>query len=221
MAPTLPIWRLTPREYYAKQIAHNIVDDDDPIAQQRLVNAAVDEIAGKHRKRIERAQGRQRVFLALALLTQVVLQWAWGVVLFVSPSYGQKNCSGDTKLRFFLVSFTAHEINERYMFVWVLWLLFSLGITMFMTIVLALTSPTRARSTTLRSSPASSANTRLSSAPSTSGANTPMYLHLIYSAYNAIPEWKDKTRQMIFWYNIGCIILWAIYIAGRLPVMSV
>ena len=104
----------------------------------------------KRGKRIERAQGRQRVFLALALLTQVVLQWAWGVVLFVSPSYGQKNCSGDTKLRFFLVTFTAHEINERYMFVWVLWLLFSLGITMFMTIVLALTSPTRARSTTER-----------------------------------------------------------------------
>ena len=97
---------------------------------------------------IERAQSRQRLFLALALLTQVVLQWAWGVVLFVSPVYSQTNCSGETSLIFFLARFTAREINDKYMAVWVLWLLFSLGITLFMTVVLALTSPARARPAT-------------------------------------------------------------------------
>ena len=93
--------------------------------------------------------------LALALLTQVVLQWAWGIVLFVSPVYSQTNCSAETALIFFLWRFTAQDVN-RNMAVWVLWLLVSLGITLAMTVILALSSPVRARSVTFHSSPASS-----------------------------------------------------------------
>ena len=204
------IWRLTPREYYTRRIAHDLLDDYEE-HENRIVGSAVEALTGRHRKRIECAQSRQRLFLALALLTQVVLQWSWGIVLFVSPVYSQTNCSGQTKLIFFLAPFTADEINNKLMVVWVLWLLFSLGITLFMTVVLALTSPSRARPWTgVRSSPASSVATRSSS--TASATPRPVIEQLFVSARAAVPSWKDRSGQLIFWYNIGCIILWFVYI---------
>ncbi|RDX44159.1 hypothetical protein OH76DRAFT_1559898 [Lentinus brumalis] len=211
VAPTLSIWRLTPREYYAKRLARDILDDDED-HQDRMITDAVDTMTGRHRKRIERAQSRQRLILAIAILTQVVLQWAWGIWLFVSPVYSQTNCSGETGLIFFLHRFTAEYINSN-MVVWVVWLLFSLGITMFMTIVLALTSPSRARPWTARSSPASTIGTRVSSI-SGSVAPPPLCHQLFSNAVQAIPVLKHQARHFVFWYNIVSVFLWAMYIAA-------
>ncbi|KAH9849493.1 hypothetical protein C2E23DRAFT_888205 [Lenzites betulinus] len=208
VAPTLSIWRLSPEKYYTRQLARYVLDST---TQE---DRSPTRISSKDRTRIQRAQSKQRLFLAIALLTQVVLQWAWGVVLFVSPSYSQTNCSGDTILMFFLVQFTAREINDKYMVVWVFWLLFSLGITLAMTIVLAVTSPARARvASTSNSSRGSSLATRSSSM--VAGAQSRLGDHvaqLSRSMWTAIPAWKDKDRQMIFWYNILAVVLWLVYI---------
>ncbi|KAH9919156.1 uncharacterized protein BXZ73DRAFT_92098 [Epithele typhae] len=205
VAPTLSIWRLTPKEYYKQQLSRDVLEDDDADAQQRMIGQAVEEITVRHRKRIARAQSRQRVILALALLTQVVLQWAWGIVLFVSPSYSQRNCSGETRLVFFVAAtFTAQDLNDH-MGIWVTWLLFSLGITMFMTIMLALSSPTRARP-----SPASSIATFRST--STGPTHTPVYRQVLEGVWRSIPTWHDKSAQKIFWYNVLSVFLWLAYI---------
>ncbi|PIL34876.1 hypothetical protein GSI_02663 [Ganoderma sinense ZZ0214-1] len=215
VAPTLSIWRLTPQQYYAKRLAHDMLDaGDESDTRHRMVTDAVEQITtGRHKRRVERAQNRQRIFLAFALLIQVVLQWAWGVVLFVSPVYSQANCSGDTALIFFLYRFTAREINDRYMYVWVLWLLFSLGITMAMTVVLAVTSPARARAFTQHSSPVSTMGTR-SLTMSTSSSSTPRPVHrqVYESVLSAVPPFRDTPRQLVFWYNVLCVILWLVYI---------
>ncbi|KAM5541189.1 hypothetical protein V8D89_005118 [Ganoderma adspersum] len=215
VAPTLSIWRLTPQQYYAKRLAHDMLDaGDESDNKHRMVTDAVEQLTtGRHKRKVARAQNRQRLFLAFALLTQVVLQWAWGVVLFVSPVYSQANCSGDTALIFFLYRFTAQEINSTYMYVWVLWLLFSLGITMAMTVVLAVTSPSRARTLTQHSSPASTMGGR-SLTMSTSNASTPRPVHrqVYESLLSAVPPFRDKSRQLVFWYNVLCVVLWFVYI---------
>ena len=191
--------------------------------RHRMVTDAVEQLTttGRHKRRVARAQNRQRVFLALALLTQVVLQWAWGVVLFVSPVYAQANCSGDTALIFFLYRFTARGINDGYMHVWVLWLLLSLGITLGMTVVLAVTSPARARAFTQGSSPASTGTRSLtlsvSMSMSTSSASTPRPVHrqVYESLIAAVPPLRDRRGQLVFWYNVLCAILWFVYIIGE------
>ncbi len=208
MAPTLSIWRLSPESYYNRQLARHVLDT---IHEDRASPA---RISSKDKAKIQRAQGKQRLFLAIALLTQVVLQWAWGVVLFVSPVYSQMNCSGDTTLIFFLAPFTAREINDKYMVVWVFWLLFSLGITLGMTIMLALTSPARARlATASNSSRASSLATRSSSMASTSRHTyTSSLAELFRSMCKAIPAWNDRDAQIIFWFNVAALVLWLVYI---------
>ena len=222
VAPTLSIWRLTPQQYYAKRLAHDMLDagGDSDSNKHRMVTSAVEQLTttGRHKRKVARAQHRQRLFLAFALLTQVVLQWAWGVVLFVSPVYAQANCSGDTALIFFLYRFTAREINGGYMYVWVLWLLFSLGITMGMTVVLAVTSPARARAFTQHSSPASTMTMGARSLTmSTSSASTPRPVHrqVYESLISAVPPLRDRSRQLVFWYNVLCVVLWLVYIIGE------
>ncbi|TBU42273.1 hypothetical protein BD309DRAFT_963385 [Dichomitus squalens] len=210
VAPTLSIWRLTPREYYAKRLARDMLDGHhDDAEEDRLIGEAAEVITGRRERKIARAQNRQRIVLALALLTQVVLQWAWGIVLFVSPVYSQTNCSGETALIFFLWRFTAREINDN-MVVWVLWLLFSLGITLAMTVILALSSPVRARSGTQHASPASSLGATSLSTLST--PRPPVYRQVFESAAGMVPSWKDRSGQLIFWYNVVCVFLWSIYI---------
>ncbi|KAI0775612.1 hypothetical protein BD413DRAFT_280050 [Trametes elegans] len=204
VAPTLSIWRLTPEGYYTQQLARHVLGISPELGDNGVITP-------KDKTRIQRAQGRQRLFLALALLTQVVLQWAWGVVLFVSPIYSQTNCSGDTILIFFLAPFTARQINDHFMVVWVFWLLFSLGITLVMTIVLALTSPSRARPLSTSSSSRSSSLVTHSSSES---ARRPIYVQFFDSLWKAIPPWRDTARQRIFWYNVASTVFWLIYIIG-------
>ncbi|EIW52348.1 uncharacterized protein TRAVEDRAFT_156445 [Trametes versicolor FP-101664 SS1] len=208
VAPTLSIWRLSPESYYNRQLARHVLDT---IHEDR---DSPTRISSKDKAKVQKAQGKQRLFLAIALLTQVVLQWAWGVVLFVSPAYSQKNCSGGTTLIFFLASFTASEINDKYMVVWVFWLLFSLGITLGMTIMLALTSPARARlATASNSSRASSLATRSSSMASTSRHTYRSSLaELFRSMCKSFPAWKDRDGQIVFWFNVAAVVLWLVYI---------
>ncbi|KAL7279567.1 hypothetical protein ACG7TL_005967 [Trametes sanguinea] len=206
VAPTLSIWRLTTEGYYIRQLAHHVLHVT--FQEGNSQDGSGPTLEEKDRARIQRAQGKQRLFLALALMTQVVLQWAWGIVLFVSPVYSQTNCSGDTVLMFFLARFTAREINHKYMVVWVFWLLFSLGITLFMTITLAVTSPSRARAYSRTNSRSSSVASR----SSRSSARPPLYAQIIRSIWYSFPAWGDRDAQLIFWFNILATVLWAIYL---------
>lgn len=64
-------------------------------------------------------------------------------MLFVWPDYSQSQCSGSTTLVLFLTSFTTSSINTlgdshaRFL-VWPAWILFSLGITLFLIAYLAI-----------------------------------------------------------------------------------
>ncbi|KAI9068732.1 hypothetical protein FKP32DRAFT_1641846 [Trametes sanguinea] len=206
VAPTLSIWRLTTEGYYIRQLAHHVLHVT--FQEGNSQNGDGPTLEEKDRARIQRAQGKQRLFLALALMTQVVLQWAWGIVLFVSPVYSQTNCSGDTVLLFFLARFTARDINHKYMVVWVFWLLFSLGITLFMTITLAVTSPSRARAYSRTNSRSSSVASR----SSRSSARPPLYVQIFNSIWSSFPAWGDRDAQLIFWFNILATVLWAVYL---------
>ncbi|KAI0629929.1 hypothetical protein C8Q77DRAFT_1064531 [Trametes polyzona] len=216
VAPTLSIWRLSPESYYTRQLARHVLNSWNDERSPPV-------ISDKDRVRIQKAQSTQRLFLAVALLTQVVLQWAWGVVLFVSPVYSQTNCSGDTKLVFFLATFTAREVNNRYMVVWVFWLLFSLGITLAMTIILALTSPTRARVATASNSSRSSSLATRSSSLVSSAQHTVLgsATQFVQAVRNAIPARKDRAGQRVFLYNILAVFLWLLYfISAELQIQA-
>ena len=221
VAPTLSIWRLTPEEYYREKVTRSVFEDEGPNTDQGILAEAVGRVAVEHKRKIQRSQYKQRFFLALALLAQVAFQWAWGIVLFVSPYYSQPNCSRNTQLIFFLAQFSAERINAH-MFVWALWLLFSLGITMSMTIVLALTSPERARSNTQGSTPAStvgrrgSTGSRFYATKQPRDPPTPLWRLLLDVARDSLPGRTDRGAQLIFSYNIVCILLWLMYIAGEL-----
>ena len=95
------------------------------------------------------------------------------------------------------------------MYVWVLWLLFSLRITMAMTVVLVVTSPSRGRAFTQHSSPTSTMGAR-SLTMSTSSASTlrPVHRQVYESLMSAVPPLKDKSCRLVFWYNALCVVLW-------------
>ncbi|KZV95470.1 hypothetical protein EXIGLDRAFT_748131 [Exidia glandulosa HHB12029] len=71
----------------------------------------------------------QRIVLSMALLAQVALQWAYAVFLFTSPYFAEKSCSATTVVVLFGVPFRAAEINEDWFGIWVLWLVFNMGVT--------------------------------------------------------------------------------------------
>jgi hypothetical protein len=70
-------------------------------------------ITKEGKKKIERRQARERFILSMALLLQVILQWAWGVILFVDPSYSQNECSGQTSLWLFFRPFQTSSLQVR------------------------------------------------------------------------------------------------------------
>lgn len=114
VAPTLPIWKLTPGEYYERQRARHALTQpsDGPYSPMHNVFAST-VYANVHKKQLRVAQKRARIILALALLLQVIFQWSWGIFLFVSwNKHSQPECSGDTILVMFLKSFTVKNINS-------------------------------------------------------------------------------------------------------------
>ncbi|CAL1713780.1 unnamed protein product [Somion occarium] len=202
VAPMLPIWRLRPSEYYAQELARNAVHDAGGDDQSNIIESPF--YINRQKKHIKAAQNRERVILALALLTQVVLQWTWGIILFVSPTYSQKECSGDTVLLFFLYPFRVRDVKGGKFVVWPFWLIFTLGITLALTINLALSSPNRAHDSLSRRSTIS-----MSAGNSSS---TPVWRQLARLTVDVIPSWQDRPKQVIFWGNTVSFILWCLYL---------
>lgn len=128
--------------------------------------------------------------------------------MFVSPSYSGSSCSGDTVILFFLAPFHGRQIdiNNGWVFVvWPVWLLFCLGITLALAIVLALSSPSRAHdySVSRRSTIAP---------PSVRSTTTPVFEGLIRLTWDVFPTWDDKPKQLIFWGNILAFALWLLFL---------
>ncbi|OCH92806.1 hypothetical protein OBBRIDRAFT_726092 [Obba rivulosa] len=203
VAPLLPVWRLRPDEYFIQEVRHaasmhDISDEED--GEELFLHIQ----SNRQKKRIKADQQRKRTILALAILTQVVLQWAWGFVLFVSwDGYSQPECNGDTVVLLFWAHFTAKEINNNFFWVWPLWLLFSLGITLLLTIVLAVTSPDLAQDIPSRSSISTQA-----SGPS----QHPIVRQLIHDLWVSIPTRTNRVGQFVLGINIVSLALWILFI---------
>ncbi|KAI0073010.1 hypothetical protein K474DRAFT_1711093 [Panus rudis PR-1116 ss-1] len=198
-APVLPIWRLTPQQYYSREFARDVLGESHDMVENGVYTNA-------RKKRIKAAQSRARLILTLALLIQVVLQWAWGIIMFVSPTYSQPECSGDTVLVIFLHPFRVRDINQGWSFVvWPFWLLFSLGITLVLTIVLALSSPSRAHDFMSRRSTISTG--------SRDSSETPVVRQLLHLAINAIPR-HDSHQLAILSGHLASLGLWVIFLAS-------
>lgn len=146
---------------------------------------------------------------SLTKLSQVIFQWSWGIYLFVSwQNYSQPECSGDTTIVMFLASFTVRNINNLDMhgvkfLIWPLWIFFSLGITLLLTVVLALSSPYRAQAVFSRSTTGTTGRS----------TTTPVVMAWAHIARQAIPSWKDKTRLLTLACYIVSFSLWSIYVA--------
>ncbi|EKM48053.1 uncharacterized protein PHACADRAFT_214972, partial [Phanerochaete carnosa HHB-10118-sp] len=119
VAPMLPIWRLTPGEYFEQdrqQHALGLSASGDKHGRataalnRRIVESAA--LRNARKREVKRAQRRARMVLSLALLIQVVLQWAWGVYLFTAWTYSQPACSADTTLVLFLAPFRTRTLNS-------------------------------------------------------------------------------------------------------------
>ncbi|KZT12241.1 uncharacterized protein LAESUDRAFT_754731 [Laetiporus sulphureus 93-53] len=202
IAPILPLWR--PHEAYARDVVRQhegerVLIHVDPDEVGRILAT---RFRSGHKKRSKVDQTKQRAILSLALLIQVALQWAWGILMFVSPGYYQTACSNDTVLLFFFVPLRAANVNDRQFYVWVLWLLFCLGTTLFLTVILAFSGKKRAYVGLSRRSTLSSATT----------AATPIHIQLYRAAAAMIPPWRDRFRQLVFWVNTYALVLWMAYI---------
>lgn len=141
-------------------------------------------------------------------MSQVVLQWAWGIFLFVSPSYAQPECSGTTQLVLFMFPSVTNSINDldrsgaRFL-IWPAWILFSLCISLFFTAYLA-----KVGSIYSKEDP-SSAATALSS-------TTPVLKQWGSMILNALPSGvRDEDFGDIFVKGLA-VGLWAMYISGKL-----
>ena len=64
-------------------------------------------------------------------MAQVAFQWTWAIYMFTSPSYFQTPCSPSTNVVLFAHLFTVAAINDRQFYIWALWLLFHMGVTVF------------------------------------------------------------------------------------------
>lgn len=209
VAPMLPVWRLKPHSYYAKELERRAHKDPHALNIGNYRNETLLEsevYMNVQKKKMKADQNRERIILALALLIQVVLQWAWGIILFVSPAYSQSECSGDTILMLFFYPFTVRDIKGAKFAVWPLWLLFSLSVTLVLTIILSLSSPNRAHDLGSRRSTIS--------VVSATSSSTPIVGQLAQIFFSAIPSWKDRTKFLISLGHAAAFLLWSLYIFG-------
>ena len=138
------------------------------------------------------------------------MQWAWAIFLFVSPYYGQPECSGDTIIIMFLTPFRTRDINSfdgnglRFL-VWPMWLLFCVGVTLFLTVILAVSSSFRANEEFSRPSASVGAGTTPA---------TPAPLVWAHMVMDSLPPWRDRKRQFVFWCNCLSVIVWGMFVAG-------
>ena len=138
----------------------------------------------------------------------------WGIYLFVSwTNYSQPECNGSTILILFMAPFTTRKINSVdrdgiHFFLWPLWLLFCLGVTLTLTIILATSSSYR--STWLSSGVSRSGGTGTRMPPT-----TPTIISWARIAHEMFPSWADKRGQFVFWCNIVTLCLWIMFVAGE------
>lgn len=110
----------------------------------------------------------------------------------------------------FMYPFRTRDINNlenatyRYL-IWPLWLLFCLGITLTLTILLALSS--RPQDDPSRSF-VMSAGTRQS-------AGTPPLKAWTRLLAEVLSNWKEDMRQSVFWLNFVSLGLWVMFVAGK------
>ncbi|PCH40458.1 hypothetical protein WOLCODRAFT_16544 [Wolfiporia cocos MD-104 SS10] len=191
IAPLLPVWRSTVSEHHPPD--HNHTGDDIAIGGTSTL-----DIPGVYTRA---RQMRQRIIISVALLLQVSLQWTWALIMFLSPAYQQTVCSGATALIFFFGQFSADEINDDKYYVWVLWLIFGLGATLFLTVVLAVSGQSRAYSDSLHSSRSSS-----------SSRSQPPLKELFDAIRTSIKLLRQRRHQLILLVNLVSLGIWVSYI---------
>jgi hypothetical protein len=216
----LPIWRLSPAEYYERHRRRHALlysDADDP---RSLRNTSILEgsiYANTQKRRVKAAQRRQREILSVVLLLQVVFQWAWGIYLFVDTKYSQKELNSSTKLVMFMVPFETGSINDsnhhlRGYLVWAAWILFCLCLTMLLV-------------TNLAMSGAAHSQTSLSSVTTGTGtgmiAGTPVGRQWEKLLLESLCLKITKKQAVLCLQMLALGFLWVIFIAGKLSVLHV
>lgn len=227
VAPKLPIWNLSPNEYIARKLASKA--HAEPKSMESFAGHVGyilnSEFPVSARRTVKSAMIRERIALGLSLLAQVssisllatgrgltqqqvLLQWAWGVILFVSPIYSQPTCSEDTVLILFLHPFVTKDIEVAGKFaIWPIWLLSSLGVTLFLWIKLVLSSSQRAHQLLSRQT------TRSSHVDSVRYAGESLAIKVAAP----IIQWVKSvpTKSITFWTDVLWFVLWLIYLLGE------
>ncbi|KAJ3536379.1 hypothetical protein NM688_g6847 [Phlebia brevispora] len=99
-APKLPLWRLRTDEYIAQKLVPrtDFQSMNLNLLSQQVGNILSKQFSSQAKLNVKNAQMRERLIFVLSLSAQVLLQWTWGIILFVSPEYSQQSCSEQTKL---------------------------------------------------------------------------------------------------------------------------
>ncbi|KIP02938.1 hypothetical protein PHLGIDRAFT_122012 [Phlebiopsis gigantea 11061_1 CR5-6] len=168
---------------------------------QEVINDSVYKNA--HREQIRAAQERSRLILSLAILFQVVAQWGWAIFLFVSPHYSQPECSGNTTIIMFFKEYKTQDINlldpetGHRSSIWPGWLLFCVGITAGLTVVLAVSSSFRA-------------NVDLPSRGSLAVGTPAALVNLLLESLH---PWQDRRRLTVFGCHVISLFVWIMLVA--------
>ncbi|KAI0088653.1 hypothetical protein BDY19DRAFT_178615 [Irpex rosettiformis] len=218
VAPMLPIWRLSPEEFYERHRRRHALlyaDIDDPryVNDPSVLNASIQ--ANRRKLRIKKAQRRQRMIISFVLLLQVVLQWAWGISLFVDPRYSQDYLNNSTFLVLFLAPFETGSINNSKEYphaggflIWAAWILFCLMVTMGLVVNLAMSGSSHSQTSL------SSFNTGLGTGLTSYTSNTPtgrQWERVVRESVFLKVTWQQAMEGLRVMVFIG---LWSIFIAA-------
>ncbi|OSX57088.1 hypothetical protein POSPLADRAFT_1174552 [Postia placenta MAD-698-R-SB12] len=199
IAPMLPVWELPgARRAHTPHSQEHLVEGKDAVLTHGLQQNFL-------RKERRKTHNRQRAAITFALLSQVVFQWAWGLFLFVDPHYSQPTCNQDTIIWILYFPLNVRNVNEAGYAVWPAWLLFCLGVTLFYTIALAVSSGVQTHKGPPRIS-------TISIASSIQSAHTFVPVQLCRVMMAAVPEWGNVRGKTFVWGNVVAVILWTSYI---------
>ncbi|GJE92576.1 hypothetical protein PsYK624_087310 [Phanerochaete sordida] len=215
VAPILPIWRLSPGQYFEQERERHALllpeaENSFHDRKQELFESAFSSNIIKDQ--VKQAQRRGRLVLSLAILIQVVLQWTWGIYLFVSWNYSQPECNGDTILLIFMMPIKTRTIdsvdrNKHRFFIWPVWLLFCLSITFTLVVILTLSNSYRSLSASFNESRAEDVDTAKTSA-------TPAYITWQRIVCECIPSREDRRGLFAFCCNVISLVLWCMFVAA-------
>ncbi|KZS92219.1 hypothetical protein SISNIDRAFT_125280 [Sistotremastrum niveocremeum HHB9708] len=138
VAPLCHIWRQTGEGKVAETLSQ--FDGDAGFDGGVLLDEDEDDPQVRIRKLQEGQIQISRVVLSGALIIQICLQWTWAIILFTDTTYAQAPCSDLTLLYFFGIPLHASDINHGSYYIFPLWLLFNMCISLFWGILLVVTS---------------------------------------------------------------------------------